>query len=189
MTAILQKELSLSITEDNDSSIGITLVIIGLFYNVITVYFEKYLLAIKQNTGPKHWDIQLFDRFLNEFPSGDTTEFLRQHNFEDLFHYERLDPLLKFALTWDNAESEFLDEEIEELRKKLLLLSKSLFTLMSVNTYPQGLMQTTIPTVYVGAVELPDTVKQKITELNETATQVYEAHQAFIRKAKKKIDL
>lgn len=65
-------------------------------------------------------DIHLFGKFLEVLPSKTSIEFLKQHDFLLDFKIETLDPLRKFINEWDNAEHEFEDSELEELRKSLI---------------------------------------------------------------------
>jgi hypothetical protein len=49
LNAILEKEYNLTITDDKDSIFGFSLVVIALIYNIITVYFDKFLIQKQDN--------------------------------------------------------------------------------------------------------------------------------------------
>lgn len=71
-----------------------------------------------ENSHPN--DVQLFERLLEVLPSKTFIEFLKQHDFLLDFQLEGVDPLRRFINEWDNAEHEFQDSELEELRKSLM---------------------------------------------------------------------
>jgi hypothetical protein len=77
-------------------------------------------LAEKQNLNAHPNDVRLFKEFLGIMPSKTFIEFLKQHDFLLEFELENLNPLRRFINEWDNAEHEFQDAELEDIRKSLM---------------------------------------------------------------------
>ena len=81
-------------------------------------------------------DVILFKEFLEVLPSKTFIEFLRQHDFLLEFQLERVDPLRQFIYEWNNAEHEFQDKELENLRKSLMVVGEDLSLKISKYTSP-----------------------------------------------------
>ena len=185
LNAILEKEYNITITDDKDSVIGILLVIIALTYNLITSYSEKYLLHKQHNLEKKsiiEKDNLLFDKFLKELPSNGTIEILKTHSFGDSFQLEDLRQIMNFQYEWNNAEYEFINEDLEKIRKELYENICKFIYKNSIGSYSQrnGCFST-IPDNCQGDWNLPKQVVEKIEEMNMLADKVVKSHQELVR--------
>lgn len=194
LSAYLEKYFAMSITNDYDSLIGLTLVFMGLFYNVITVYLDKNLLQKKDTTDNKYLlkkDTQLFKKLLETLPSDGNMRFLREHSFFDSFELGSIKQVINFYDYWNNAEYEFINEELETLRKRLYQNIQDFVGVSSTGTYSQsGGWFSAIPDRYQGEEEnLPIHVVEKIKKMNDLAEQVYQSHQELIRRAKQVLSI
>lgn len=189
LNAILEKEYNITITDDKDSLIGVLLVVIALTYNLITSYFDRYLLEKQNNLKKKSFiekDNILFDKFLKELPSNGSIEFLRTHSFQNSFYLEDLRQLLNFQEEWDNAEHEFIDKELEKLKKELLSSIKEFTHSNAMGSYSLGNGYfTTTPDKYrLDDWNIPKQVIDKMQEMDDLADKVCIIHQNLIRTAK-----
>ena len=136
---------------------------------------------LAQNTNPtvdKH-DQELFKKFIQDFPSnGHSASFLKDHDMANSFPKEDLNELNNFTSQWNNAEYEFHNKILESKRKNLYLLSKRFLDDLSVHIFSNG--------AGFFSMELKDfedrpDILEKRVNLNKDATEIYEAHQEFIR--------
>lgn len=190
---ILESQLSITIAESNDTYIGITLVCIGLCYNIVTVYIYKYLILKQQNHNSSDTiavDREMFQKFLQDLPSNGTIEFLRSHSFENQFSLKKLEQIRESLYTWNNAEYEFLNVELETLKKVLFEKIDEFDYELATHSYsqPNGLFST-IPDLYQCEHVLPPHVMETINKLNNLASEIYELHQGFIREVKRKLNV
>lgn len=183
--AFIEQNYSLAIT-DNDAFIGLALVLFGLLYNIITVYLDKYLIQVQKNTQISkilEKDKKLFENFIEELPSKGSMEFLRTHSFYDGFKLDSLRQLFDFQYKWNNAEYEFVNEELESLRKELYENIRQFTYVNGMGSYAQrdGWFST-LPDNCMGQEwDLPEHVIVKIKEMNELADKVYQSHQDLVR--------
>lgn len=188
--AILNKNYHINITNDNDTIIGFLLVITALVYNLITVYFDKFLISKQETLKQEKWlskDKVLFKKFLEELPSNGSIEFLKTHSFQNGFYLENLRQIQNFTQNWDNAEHEFIDAKLETLRKQLLENIKTFLYINSMGSYSLGNGYfTTIPDAYrLDDFNVPKHVIDKMKEMDDLAEKVVELHQKLIRIAHK----
>ena len=191
ISEILKKEFKLNITNENDFLAGLSLVIVGLLYNLLTVYLHEYLTH-KQNSLKDiriiGADKKLFEDFLNQLPSSGSIEFLKNHSFENIFNLDELEQVRKIYHTWNGAEYEFLDDNIEALRKDLFNKIEKFIYESSMKTYPQkNGLQWAIPDAYRGDFTYPEHVRETINNLNTLADDVYKAHQGFVKECRQKL--
>jgi hypothetical protein len=195
LNTVLNKNYQLNITDGDDAFIGLSLVVIALIYNLITVYFDKFLTSKQvdlEKEKQKKKDKELFEIFLKELPSGDNINFFNSHDFVNSFDNRITNRLENFVECWNNAEKEFLDNEIEILKKDFLQNTNQFLEDLSNGSYTiergKFNMQTTIPDAYFGkGYHLPDEITNKIDKLNKLSRKIFNLHQAFIRKCKEKL--
>ena len=194
LNAILNKKYQLNITDGNDAFIGLSLVITALIYNLFTVYFDKFLISKQVSLKEEkqiNKDKELFNKFLETLPSNDNINFLNNHDFVNPFNIRNMDGLENFVETWSNAETEFMDNKIEDLKKELLVNAEKLIYDLAMGSYiirNSESMATTIPDMYFGnEYALPDSLIEKIKKLNSLSQKVFDLHQAFIRICREKL--
>lgn len=129
-------------------------------------------------------DRQLFTLFLKDFPSqGRATIFLRDHDIGGRFRSSDLNEIYDFLHTWNNAEHEFNNPELEKKRQALW---------DALNMFSQELGQHTSMTHRDGWLSIdlrdfedrPERIEIR-DNLNALATKAYQAHQDFIRVGKR----
>lgn len=187
---VLNKNYQINITNENDTIVGFLLVITALVYNLITVYVDKFLISKQETLKQEKWLIKdklLFEKFLEELPSTGSIEFLKTHSFQNGFYLEYLRQILNFEQNWDDAEHEFINEKLENLRKELLENIKKFVYVNAIGSYSLGDGYfTTTPDAYrLDDWNIPKHVIDKMQEMNDLADKVVELHQKFVRTAKK----
>lgn len=128
-------------------------------------------------------DIDLFDKFRRELPSdGEAIDFLKEHDLGNSFHNDKLKEIDHFLWNWNNADHEFVNEQLEELRIALLEQMETFKSNLSLAVQSKGNGWFSI-----GLKDFEDRPKmfELKDELNQMATGVYEVHQELIRTGKK----
>lgn len=187
INAIFETQFSISITEDNDIVVGLVIIGIGLVYNVLTNYFDKYLLhiqTIKKLDNNASQDKSLYERFLLALPSNGSMDFLKHHDFHNSFPLNDLRQIINFPQEWDNAECEFMNNDLEEIRKELLEKIKHFVYDSSMKTFPAGDGIQTIMTYADEEWDLTENTQKNIALLNQYGDDIYELHQKLIRKGR-----
>lgn len=187
---IFNKNYQINITDENDIIVGFSLVTMALLYNLITVYFDKFLISKQEVLKQEKWlvkDKLLFEKFLEELPSNGSVEFLRTHSFQNGFYLEYLRQILNFEQNWNDAEHEFINEKLEKLRKELLENIKDFVYVNANGSYPLGDGYfTTTPNAYrLDDWNMPQHVIDKMKNMDDLADKVVKTHQNFIRIANK----
>lgn len=129
----------------------------------------------------------LFAKLNADLPSS-VIRFIRQHDFASRWRSTSLDPLYTFSETWDDASHEFLDSELESLRKDLLSRIESLRGVEAIETFPSNQRE--------GYQEVPpewnlndrDRYLRTVKAMNDASTAVWDAHEALVRRARNKLD-
>lgn len=163
----------------------------GLFgtYVFIDVKSKKKYSAKKNNIGHNN-DINLFKELQKILPSDGPILFIREHDFGGSFDLEHVMPFKKFNYFWTTAEYEFIDQELEELKKNLLKASNAFSQSIAINTSPNKHgFQSVIPTGYDYSEESEKRIRGEIDEMNQAADELFKAHQEIIRAGRKKLNL
>ncbi len=115
------------------------------------------------------------------------TEFLKQHDFLLDFKIETLDPLRKFINEWDNAEHEFEDSELEELRKSLMATGKDLSEKISIYTSPNysGFQAVRVDKLK-HIEEHEERFRKEAKIINSASNEFVRIHQELVRKGRQK---
>ncbi len=131
-------------------------------------------------------DQALSNLFLSEFPSqGKSAIFLRDHDLGSSFNFSELTEINNFLNSWDNAEHEFNNYELENKRHTLLVALK---------TFHRELSQHSSSThredwLSIGLQDM-DVRKEMLDmrdRLNELGTKAFEAHQELVREIKRRL--
>lgn len=173
-----------------DYWVGFGLIVVALLHNILYRYFlykeKQGSLASANERGYAH-DRKLFDKFLEDFPSGsDSVNMLRHHDFANSFNINTLANLDRFTSEWDIVEREFLNPELEQMRKELWGKCREFNDKLSLGAWDLngGPGFTCIPDAYRGSDDWPEHVDKKIGELNTLGTECYELYVAFVRLGK-----
>jgi len=139
-------------------------------------------------TNSKH-DTKLFEKFLTDLPMQPTIQLLKDHNFENSFNKDSIQPLFDFVYDWSNADHEFKNRKIERDRKKLLAQAQDLADKIIEHTTPVG--DGRLLSVFSDSLrakgERPDHVSRSAKILNERAEVFVRVYEAFVRKCRNKI--
>ncbi|MXS82403.1 nucleotide-binding protein [Nitrosomonas oligotropha] len=135
----------------------------------------------------KKIDLSLFEKFKEVLPSKGSIHFIAQQNMAGFsFPRKELDDLDKFYYEWNDAEHEFLDNELEQLRLKLHDLIGDYLGQIATNTFP-----TNNPGWQTVPPEWEDKNSKHFLEvvgkLHDTAGKIIIVHQDLVRKARVKL--
>jgi hypothetical protein len=131
-------------------------------------------------------DIELFKEFVETFPSTGLIWFLERNDFGSSFNSNNLDGLSRLIHEWSVPEREFLNPELEDLRKKLLVDANEFANSIGEYTFPDR------HPIQTMAVELshkdPDEYERIRGLLNAGASRIVKGHQALVRAGKRILD-
>ncbi|CAN7390268.1 hypothetical protein LJR235_002322 [Pararhizobium sp. LjRoot235] len=170
---------------------GYWLVFGALTHNLLNklVSYRLNALEHKRQQERREMDIRLFDALTTLLPSNSGALYLaKEHHFGNSFAIAALNPVTEFVQTWDKAEFEFVNKDIEVDKRNLMGLAGDFTSKVAQYTAPNGFgMQSAIPRGIDPDFGLPEHISQEIRELNEAASAFYTAHQSFIRAAREKL--
>lgn len=135
-------------------------------------------------------DYNLFKNLIELLPSSGPIEFIRRHDFIVEFDRDILKPFKVFIHEWDNAEHEFIDTELEEIRCELYKAVTAFNTSIGKFTSPNPKGYQAVR--YEECRDDPNHEKRFREEaeiINNAADKVVEFHQQLIRKGRAKLDL
>ncbi|MGR9422159.1 hypothetical protein [Rhizobium leguminosarum] len=170
---------------------GYWLVFGALAHNLLNKLISYRLNALEhqKQQDRREMDIRLFAAFTTLLPSnGAALNLAKEHHFGNSFAIAALNPVTEFVQTWDKAEFEFVDKDIETNKQNLLEHARELILKVAQYTAPNGFgMQSAIPRGIDPDFGLPDHIQSEIRELNEAAAAFYAAHQSFIRSVRERL--
>ncbi len=187
INAIFEKQFAISITENNDTMVGLWLIAIGLIYNILTNYFNKYLLhlqTIRKIDNNSSQDKSLYEKFLQKLPSEGSIKFINHHDFHNSFALENLRQLRNFADEWNNAEYEFMNSDLEDIRKELLEKVQHFVYYSGMKTFPLGGGIQTIMNNADEECNLTQSTQDNIVLLNNYGDDIFKIHQKLVRKGR-----
>jgi hypothetical protein len=133
-------------------------------------------------------DLKLFENLKSSLPSKGSISFIGEQNMAGFsWPRERLDQLETFYHEWDDAEHEFIDNELETLRSRLHNLIGNYLGQIAVNTFPAfNPERQTVPPEWEDGN--PKRFFEVVNDLHETAGEIVKTHQDLIRLGRKKIE-
>lgn len=136
---------------------------------------------------PADADKDLFEAFKSTLPSKGSISFIDEQNMAGFsWPRKKLEQLEKFYHEWDDAEHEFLSNELESLRSKLHQLIGDYLGQIAVNTFPaNNTDRQTVPPEW--ELENPKRFFDVVNSLHETAGEIVKTHQDLIRVGKKRL--
>lgn len=139
--------------------------------------------------GPTQSDRDLFEEFKASLPSKGSISFIDEQNMAGFsWLRENLKQLEKFYHQWDDAEHEFLSNELESLRSKLHHLIGDYLGQIAVNTFPANNSERqTVPPEW--EIENPKRFFEVVNSLHETAGEIVKTHQDLIRVGRKRLSV
>lgn len=134
-------------------------------------------------------DRYLFEEFKTTLPSKGSIRFIDEQNMAGFsWSKENLKQLEKFYHEWDDAEHEFLSNELESIRGKLHKLIGIYLEEISKNTFPvNNSDRITVPPEW--ELEYPKRFFEVVNSLHDTAGKIVELHQDLIRTGRKRLEV
>ncbi len=149
-------------------------------------YLRSQLLEDEIQRRKIEQDRELFKEFLGVLPSSGSIKFIERKNMAGFsFDSERLNDLHEFYYNWNDAEHEFLDEQLESKRERLHDLIGDYTSLIGNKTFPTDDGRHTVPPEWER--EQPERFAKAVNELHEKAENVVEAHQNLVRTGRRKL--
>jgi hypothetical protein len=137
----------------------------------------------------RYADVTLYRSFVKLLPStGGNIGFLAETSLGYKFDLINIHQLDEFRFTWDDAEHEFLDAEIDNKRQSLLVAYTKFSNWIGHNTGPANrrpYLQEIFPTID----EDEKGFTKKVQEAHELAQKVVAAHQDLVRTARRRLEI
>ncbi|TCV23599.1 hypothetical protein [Vibrio crassostreae] len=136
--------------------------------------------VLENNVSPSY--VELFQKFREVLPSdGETIDFLEDHDLGNSFHSDKLKGIDLFILNWNNADHEFSNKQLEDIRITLLNQMEEFRNKLSLAIQSQGHGWFSI-----GLNDFEDRPEMFAlkNELNQMATGIFETHQQLVRTGK-----
>lgn len=163
--------------------LGLVLVTIGVGTATLGAYWQRTAFATKPNPH----DVELLLR-VREQITEELTNFLRHHDFGISFYDRVLGGMYEVA-NWKGGRFEFIDEKVQVAFKDVQRLSDDLGRVIAQKTYPleRNSEKQTVHRCGSGDWDIPDDVREAITELNTISTDLVEAVDNFERISRNRI--
>jgi len=135
-------------------------------------------------------DKKLFIEFIELLPSdGLDVKLLEDHDFSNSHHGKEVKCLDQFVHTWNNAQKQFLDAELETTRELFISKSRNFIYTLASRSYAigNGEIFSCIPDAYRNAWDWPKHVDEQVKELNDLGTELFQLHKGFVLLARRKL--
>lgn len=155
-----------------------------IFENVGARHVAEIAAADVDTTTP---DSKLFEQFKEVLPSNGSIKFIDEQNMAGgSWPRKMLEDLERFYYEWNDAEHEFLDNDLEKDRTKLHALIGDYLGQVATNTFPTDHPERqTVPLEW--ETDNPKRFFDVVNKLHEIAGLIVEMHQGLIRKARQKL--
>jgi len=150
--------------------------------------FEKGYTSNGNLKNITEFDKKLFNEFLFDLPISGAISYIYEFDFHYIFKIDNINELFRFSDKWDNAEYEFINQDLEtkrlEFYKELNIFLDEL-GIVSSSIDGKG-MQSIIPQEFrIG--KKPSYLLESVEKINNLSKEVYKLHQEFIRLGKELI--
>lgn len=159
-------------------------------WETITAFIGSLLaylsVEFKLPSKSKEHDSILFALLLKELPTeSNTMQLLAHHDFGGSFPFESINPLDVFIERWQDAEHEFIDKQLNKLRRQLVESIQQFLEKLNLNVYPDESGKR----LSIGMRDFEDRPEMfaLAKELNELSTNVFQVHQEPVRRARQKL--
>jgi hypothetical protein len=147
---------------------------------------------IKEDPGEapnRHEEIdrENFSKFLKALPSKGSIDFIDKQNMAGFsWPLNSLDDLDRFYYEWNDAEHEFLDNELEQLRTQLHQQIGDYLGQIATNTFPANSPgYQTVPPEW--EEKIPKRFFEVVGKLHDSAGNIVKVHQELVRTARLKL--
>jgi len=138
-----------------------------------------------KNALPKEYDKKLYDELINLLPTLGVITFIDQQNMGDTFRDSNLDPLRTFNNEWNCADREFINADLETIRKSLWQKSEEYLMLIATHTrYLRNSMELRSISVDWEGFEQPKYLREVVDSLHLLAEEIVHLHRTLIRTAR-----
>ena len=138
----------------------------------------------------KDHDRRLFVEFLATLPTEPTIRLLRDQDFGDSVRTKSIDPLFDFARIFESVEKEFLDQELEEQKRRLWVAADQLTQEINGRTVPirmEGFISVFSDQQRSSGQPRPLSVLEDAKVLNRLATEFVTQYEGFVRSCRSKL--
>jgi hypothetical protein len=137
---------------------------------------------------PSDADRKTLEDLLRNLPSGGGMGLLREQNFAAPFQYEWFEDIRAFYFKRKDApEFEFLDSELEDLRKRLLESIRNLLASLSRYTWFLSGSQTHLGVPAEWEEEQPDRYDKALKEIHRAADDTCQSYDSLVREGRKRL--
>lgn len=147
--------------------------------------FKHYPQLRPRNNSVQESDRGLFNELLQVLSSQGVIEFLRTNNMAGFsFRDENLDPLRKFYYEWNVADKEFLNPQLEQLRKELHIKTDKYLEIIANETWTLGSRMHLRSVPQEWEYEQPERFERVVGALHKLAGEIVDVHQQLVRTAR-----
>lgn len=166
----------------------ILLVAILTLTKLINYYKKSRKEKFQYNSNSRNIDIYLFDEIRNDMLPYDLINWVEFHNFGGYkFKEQKLYKFEAFQANMASPNKEFLNPELEELRRKLLYSIKE-FTSFTVNTiFRQDQKYLTVPPEW--ETEQPERFNNAVKGLHNKTQDVVKKYEDFLKKGRRILEV
>ena len=148
-------------------------------------FFKHYPQFSPKTDLPKEHDQQLYDQLIALLPTAGIIEFLDQNNMAGFsFVDARLDPLRTFYYEWNRADREFINTELDGIRKQLWAKSDEYLEIIATQTFSSGRSAERRSVPEEWEFEQPERFDKVVRSLHTLAGEIVALHRSLIRKAR-----
>lgn len=175
----------------SDYWFGFGVILLALMHNIgyrFFIYKAEQLAQIDRRELVEV-DKKLFLEFVDLLPSdGLDVKLLEEHDFGNSHHGNEVKALDTFVHTWNNAQKEFLDSELESKRSVFIKKAHHFIYTLAGRSYAigNGEIFSCVPDAYRGEWDWPSHIDKQIEELNELGTELFELHKEIVLTARRK---
>lgn len=148
-------------------------------------FFKHYPQFSPKKAPVKEHDQTLYDELIQLLPTGGVIAFLDQANMAGFsFLASKLDPLRQFYYEWDRPEREFINPELELLRKELWQKADKYLDIITTDTFSIGPRAERLSVPGEWEYEQPEQFNKVVTSLHYLAEEIVELHGKLVRAAR-----
>lgn len=148
--------------------------------------FRSHKSVVTDASAISALDRNLFEDFKKTLPSNGSIRFIDEQNMAGFsWPLEEIRDLESFYQKWGDAEHEFIDNELEQVRSDLYGLVGDYLAQIATNTFPANNPdRQTVPPEW--EVINPSKFFEVVNKLHETASAIVKLHQDLIRMGRRK---
>lgn len=148
-------------------------------------FFKHYPQFSPKKAQVKEHDQALYNAMIQLLPSAGVIQFLDQTNMAGWsFEDSKLDPLREFYYEWNRPEQEFINPDLESLRKELWQSVARYLHIIAYDTFPVGSLaeRRSVPEDWED--EQPERFNRVVKDLHSLAGEIVELHGKLVRTAR-----